>query len=81
MAQNKKRVFKRRSGNKVFFTFHSYGSVYRFAPFDFITDDRVLNEVGQFESMSQLDFYKNEVRMAGLPHVYILDNKGERVAV
>lgn len=80
MARNK-RVFKRRSGNKKFFTFHSYGTHFKFAPFDFIDDDRIVNETGQFESMSQLDFYRNEVRMADSPHVYILDNTGQELEV
>jgi len=80
MVRNK-RVFKQRSANKKFFTFHSYGTHLKFAPFDFINDDRIVDESGQFESMSKLDFYRNEVRMAKSPHVYILDNAGQEVEV
>jgi len=76
-----KRVFKKRSGNKKFFTFHSYGTHHKFSPFDFITDDRIMNEIGQYEAMSQLEFYRNEVRMANEPHVYILDNKGHELQI
>jgi len=80
MTRNK-RVFKKRSGNKKFFTFHSYGSVFSFAPFDFVTDDRLVNETGHYESLSKLDFYRSEVRAANLPHVYILDNTGQEMTV
>jgi len=76
-----KRVFKKRSGSKKRFTFHSYGTHITFTPFDFITDDRIVNEVGQYESMSQLDFYRDEVRMANCPHIYILDNTGQELKV
>jgi hypothetical protein len=83
MAKSK-RVFKQRSGGnnkKKAFTFHSYGTHYSFNPFDWITDDRIVNEVGQFESMTQLDFYKNEVLMADCDHVFILDNNGQKMKI
>ena len=76
-----KRVFKRRTGEKKLFTFHSYGTHISFAPFDFTTDDRILNEVGEYESMTKLDFYRNEVRMSNESHVYILDHTGLELGV
>lgn len=80
MARNK-RVFKRRSDNKKkeFFTFHSYGTHIKFEPFKPITDDRIVNEAGYFETMPQLDFYKAEVLATDAPHVYILDSDGNEI--
>lgn len=67
--------------SRVAYTFHSYGSVYSFDPYAIVEDDRVTNEMGWFEKVRQLDLYKQEVRMASQPHVYILDNTGKRVEV
>ena len=66
------------------YTFHSYGTQFPFNPFKTIYDDRIVNEANYFESMSQLDFYKHEVRSAkncGQKHVYILDNLGNELRV
>lgn len=70
-----------RNYNTKYFTFHSYGTQYRFNPNRIITDDRIVNEANYFESMSQLEFYKNEVRAATQKHVYILDDTGTEVTV
>ena len=80
MARNK-RVFKRRSEKtaKEFFTFHSYGTHIKFEPFKLITDDRIVNEAGYFETMPQLDFYKAEVLATDSSHVYILDPEGNEL--
>jgi hypothetical protein len=77
----KKRVFRRSNRNRKSFTFHSYGTYIAFDPFDIVTDDRIINEANMFESMTRLDLYKAEVRMANEKHVYILDNKGDVVPV
>lgn len=77
----KRRVFKQRTNKKMLFTFHSYGTHIEFAPFDFITDDRLVDESGNFVSISKLDFYRDEVLMANVPHVYILDNTGQELQV
>lgn len=63
------------------YTFHSYGTQYSFDPYKIISDDRIVNEANYFEKMTQLDFYKNEVRMSNEPHVYILSNTGTEVPV
>lgn len=70
-----------RAGSGVMFTFHSYGTHYSFDPEKIITDDRIVNEANYFESMTQLEFYKNELRATNAKHVYILDNKGNEVLV
>lgn len=75
----KKRVFKKRTGDRKKFTFHSYGTHISFEPFDLITDDRIVNEANMFETMTRLDMYRQEVKMANCSHVYILDNKGNVV--
>jgi len=78
-----KRKFRRRpttSGSKRF-TFHSYGSVYSFAPFRIVEDDRRINEAGWFDRVRQLDLYRDEVRMANAKHVFILDDQGYEVKV
>lgn len=80
MKQRKFRSRPVRTSN-VRYTFHSYGSVFFFDPFRIIEDDRKVNEAGWFDKVRMLDFYKDEVRMAKLPHVYILDEKGQEVAV
>lgn len=72
----KKRVFRKRPENRLSYTFHSYGSVHSFDPHRIIEDDRIVNEAGWFESMTMLELYKAEVKMANSPHVYILDNMG-----
>jgi len=77
----KKRVFRKRPESRMRYTFHSYGAVFPFDPSRFVTDDRIVNEAGQFESMTMLDMYKEEVRMASEPHVYIVDNMGNHLEV
>lgn len=77
----KKRVFRKNNRSRMRFTFHSYGTHIEFDPFDIITDDRILNEANMFESMTRLDLYRAEVRMANNKHVYILDNTGKTVSV
>lgn len=76
-----KRVFRKRPENRLKYTFHSYGTHASFDPFRVINDDRIVNEANMFESMSMLDFYKAEVKMANLPHVYILDHMGNQLQV
>jgi len=78
----KKRVFKTRNNRKKMkYTFHSYGTYHSFSPYDFIEDDRVVDESGSFERVNMLEFYKREVKAANLPHVYILDNKGNELEI
>lgn len=77
----KKRVFRKNNKRRLSFTFHSYGTHIAFDPFDIITDDRIINEANMFESMTRLDLYRAEVRMANNKHVYILDNTGKTVPV
>lgn len=77
-----KRKFRSRpTGGGRKFTFHSYGSVYPFSPFRIIEDDRLINEAGWFDRVRQLDFYRDEVRMANAKHVFILDDTGREVKV
>lgn len=75
----KKRVFRKRPESRLRYTFHSYGVAHPFDPSRIITDDRIVNEAGQFESMTMLDMYKSEVRIADASHVFILDNMGNRI--
>jgi hypothetical protein len=77
----KKRIFRKDNRKNVKYTFHSYGTHIEFNPYDIITDDRILNEANMFESMTRLDLYRAEVKMANAKHVYILDNKGKTVPV
>lgn len=70
-----------RAGSGKMFTFHSFGTHYSFDPEKVITDDRIVNEANYFESMTQLEFYKNEVRATDAKHVYILDNRGQEVTI
>lgn len=81
MQKRKFRSRPNRSGSRKKFTFHSYGAVHPFDPFKIIEDDRRINEAKWFDRVRQLDFYKDEVRMANCAHVYILDDKGEEVSV
>lgn len=74
-----KRVMRPRPQSRMRYTFHSYGTSIAFDPFRVITDDRIVNEANMFESMTMLELYKAEVKMSDLPHVYILDNMGNRV--
>lgn len=80
-----KRKFRSRparsGGSRVRYTFHSYGTSYSFDPYTIIEDDRLLNEAGYFERVRQLDLYKDEVKMANLPHVYIRDETGKILEV
>ncbi len=79
-----KRKFRSRpsraNSSNVKYTFHSYGSVFSFDPYRIIEDDRRTNEAGWFDKIRQLDMYKDEVRMANVAHVYIMDEKGNQVA-
>jgi len=75
-----KRVVRKRSQNRSTYTFHSYGTHVSFDPSRIISDDRIVNEANMFESIQMLDFYKHEVRMANVPHVYILDNMGNKIS-
>lgn len=79
MQQRRFRSRPNRGGSSVRYTFHSYGSVFSFDPARIIEDDRRPNEAGWFDKVRMLDFYKDEVRMANKPHVFILDNNGEEV--
>ena len=82
MANNKYKVRVRpnRSKSKEY-TFHSYGTYHTFNPHRIIEDDRIINEANEFERLSMLDFYKNEVRDWNASHVYILNERGETVTV
>lgn len=75
-----KKIIRNRTRDSIQYTFHSYGVHHSFYPNRIINDDRIVNEANMFESMTMLDFYKAEVRNANLPHVYILDNKGNNVS-
>lgn len=70
-----------RGGSRRTFMFCSYGSVFPFDPFRIIEDDRRVNEMNWFDKVRQIDFYKDEVRMANRPDVYILDDSGNEVKV
>lgn len=74
-----RKIIRNRPQNRIKYTFHSYGVHHSFDPNRIINDDRIVNEANMFESMTMLDFYKAEVRNANLPHVYILDNKGNNI--
>lgn len=76
-----RKIIRNHSKNRAKFTFHSYGTHVSFDPFRIINDDRIVNEANMFESTTMLNFYKTEVKTANLPHVYILDNKGNTVPV
>jgi len=78
-----KRKFRSRPnrGGRIKYTFHSYGSVFQFDPFRMIEDDRCPNEAGWFDRIRMLDMYKDEVRMANVKHVFILDESGKEVRV
>lgn len=78
MSYQRKTLNRRKTKN---YTFHSYGTHFSFNPSRFIQDDRFVNESGEFETMKMLQFYKNEVKMAKCPHVYILTDKGEELSV
>lgn len=76
-----KRVVRKRPQSRVkSYTFHSYGTHFSFDPFRIVTDDRIVNEANMFESVTMLDLYKTEVRMANSPHVYILDYMGNEIS-
>lgn len=81
MQKRKFRSRPSRSSSSIRYTFHSYGSVFKFDPFRIIEDDRRPNEAGWFDRLRMLDFYKDEVRMANAKHVYILDETGQEVNV
>jgi len=74
-----KRVVRKRQNTKKY-TFHSYGTHFSFDPCRIISDDRIINEAKMFESVQMLDFYKQEVKMANSPHVYILDYMGNEIS-